>query len=325
MSSHRWSKFWWQDYADDDALRSVSLAAQGLWMRMLCSMHKGAPYGHLTLNGAAMSPLRLAGVIGKPVDEVVVLLDELREARVFSTTSDGIMFNRRMIRDNIASEIGREAIGKRWGKKGNKNTSVAHPTRDPISPPSSLEAEAEAESESRSAHLSESGFTRAGEETAEVVDFRARQEAGFSVGRPADVVPPEVISVAFDAWNAMARRCKVTPANDFAPYRQTGIRGVLAKRGLDGWHALLAKVEASSFCNGGGDHGWVADIDFLFDAKKATRLAEGAYDDRAGKPAVTSVTSRNRLAQIARMAARVAPAKHENTIDIDQEGHMHVG
>jgi hypothetical protein len=36
MSGTRWSKFYWSDWDGDMRLRLCSLAAQGLWMQMLC-------------------------------------------------------------------------------------------------------------------------------------------------------------------------------------------------------------------------------------------------------------------------------------------------
>lgn len=37
MSSQlRWAKFFWADWAGDNCLSLCTLAAQGLWMRLLC-------------------------------------------------------------------------------------------------------------------------------------------------------------------------------------------------------------------------------------------------------------------------------------------------
>lgn len=104
----RWSKFWWADYERDPALRVCSLAAQGLWMRMLCFMHEGEPYGHLTLNGKPPTTKRLAAMVGKPEKEVAVALAELEEEGVFSRTEAGVIWSRRMDADHKASVKGRE-------------------------------------------------------------------------------------------------------------------------------------------------------------------------------------------------------------------------
>lgn len=112
--SHRWSKFWWQDYERDPALRSCSLSAQGLWMRMLCFMHEGEPYGHLTVNNRAPDTKRLAAMIGKSEREVSGGVAELEEAGVFSRNEAGIIYSRRLVRDKEVSDEGRE-YGSRGG------------------------------------------------------------------------------------------------------------------------------------------------------------------------------------------------------------------
>jgi hypothetical protein len=47
MTAEPWSKWFWTDYEADPGLRLSSLAAQGLWMRMLCLMAKATPKGEL--------------------------------------------------------------------------------------------------------------------------------------------------------------------------------------------------------------------------------------------------------------------------------------
>lgn len=151
MTEHRWSKFWWQDYEADDALRVVSLAAQGLWMRMLCTMHKGTPYGHLTINGKQPSTRQIALMASTTEREAAKLLAELEESGVFSRTEEGTIYNRRMVRDKAASDKGRED-GKRGGNPA-LNTPPNRNTRGGgLTPPDNggaytLEAEADTEAE----------------------------------------------------------------------------------------------------------------------------------------------------------------------------------
>lgn len=119
MTGLPWGKFWWRDWLTDPNLSACSLAAQGLWMRMLCIMAHATPVGHLTLpprranETEARQIGRLVLAYGKGVDH---LLNELEMRGVFSRDSDGIIVSRRMIRDAERSQQGREAIAKRWGK-----------------------------------------------------------------------------------------------------------------------------------------------------------------------------------------------------------------
>ncbi|GAC1601588.1 MAG: hypothetical protein NVS3B2_04630 [Ramlibacter sp.] len=104
MSARRWIKFWPQDWQREPALRICSLAARGLWMDLLCIMHDGTPYGHLTINAQVPTPAQLGRITGSAESEVAGLLGELEAARVFSRTPAGIIYSRRLVRDALAGE-----------------------------------------------------------------------------------------------------------------------------------------------------------------------------------------------------------------------------
>lgn len=57
-----------------------------------------------------------------------------------------------------------------------------------------------------------------------------------------------------------------------------------ARRKTFGWvpglPEALGKVAASSFCQGGSESNWVADIDWFLRPDTVTRILEGKYDDR---------------------------------------------
>jgi hypothetical protein len=149
MTEHRWSKFWWSDYEGDDALRVVSLAAQGLWMRMLCAMHKGTPYGHLTINGQPPTERQIGMLASVSEGKTKKLVQELEKSGVFSRTETGVIFCRRMVRDKEISERGQQD-GKRGGNPALKPKAERGLTPPVIKPPYALEAEAEAEAEADS-------------------------------------------------------------------------------------------------------------------------------------------------------------------------------
>lgn len=161
--SHRWMKFWPQDWEGDVALRVVSLAAQGLWMRLLCAMHRSDPYGHLTMNGRPMSVRQVASLASISEREAGKLLKELENSGVFSRADDGVIFSRRLIRDRAVSEAGREN-GKAGGNPTLKVKSEEG-IRGGVNPPlkggpNLLEAEAESEAD-RDTSLRSVSLTRA--------------------------------------------------------------------------------------------------------------------------------------------------------------------
>lgn len=107
-------QFYPSDWLRDTALRTCSIGARGLWIDMICFMHEGNPYGHLKVNGKAVSDTQLSRMCGGEVIEVKKWLDELESSGVLSRDSDGCIFSRRMIRDEELREI-RAAGGKEGG------------------------------------------------------------------------------------------------------------------------------------------------------------------------------------------------------------------
>lgn len=87
------------DWMSAPELRACSVAARGLWIDMICMMHEGDPYGHLTLNGKVVLPGILARIVGATIDEVSAWLSELEEMGVFSRTEEGVIYSRRMVQD----------------------------------------------------------------------------------------------------------------------------------------------------------------------------------------------------------------------------------
>jgi hypothetical protein len=108
-----WFKFYPSDWRADQALRICSAAARGLWIECMCLMHEAKPYGHLLVNGRAVSEAQLANLTGIPQSELMALLMELESAGVFSRDGAGVIYSRRMARD-----ARRAADGKMFGKRG---------------------------------------------------------------------------------------------------------------------------------------------------------------------------------------------------------------
>jgi 5-methylcytosine-specific restriction endonuclease McrA len=112
-SSHRWLKFWPQDWQRDPALRSCGVAARGLWIDMICLMVEGEPYGHLTIAGKPPTMRQIAMLTGSSEKEVTKLIGEMEDYGVFSRTEGGTIYSRRMVRDWEY-----EMKHKTWGKSG---------------------------------------------------------------------------------------------------------------------------------------------------------------------------------------------------------------
>lgn len=120
-------QFYPADWRKDMALQSCSVAARGLWMDMMCIAHECEPYGHLTVNGKAMTPAQIGRHCGLTEKEAAKLVAELEDAGVPSRTADGVIYSRRMVADeclrNRRAEGGQQGAqhghkGKEFGKLG---------------------------------------------------------------------------------------------------------------------------------------------------------------------------------------------------------------
>lgn len=107
-------QFYPSDWLRDTALRSCSTGARGLWIDMICYMHEGNPYGHMKVGEKVILANNLARMVGETLDVVEGWLAELKEAGVYDLTPDGVIFSRRMIRDENLRKI-RASGGKLGG------------------------------------------------------------------------------------------------------------------------------------------------------------------------------------------------------------------
>ena len=109
-----------------DNVAGCSLAAQGLWLRMMILAHDCEPYGVLERNGKTIPNEVIARQCGCAQGEFERLLQELDDAGVFSRTRTGAIYSRRMVRDaserkklsKLRSNAGKSGNAKRWKNNG---------------------------------------------------------------------------------------------------------------------------------------------------------------------------------------------------------------
>lgn len=139
-------QFYPGDWQRDAGLRLCSVGARGCWIEMLCVMHQAQPYGHLRVNGLAITPQQLGRMIGATAKEVSGWLDELEGAGVFARDVDGGIVSRRMVRDeevrNARANGGKEGAkhgfkGAEHGKKGGRPRKETGDKKPPFEPPPS--------------------------------------------------------------------------------------------------------------------------------------------------------------------------------------------
>jgi hypothetical protein len=113
-------QFYPQDFERD--MQILSLAAQGLWSRMLGWMHFNRPNrGFLELpTGEPMTEEDIAAKIGKPLEEVSRCLAEMKRHGVFSMDERECIYNRRMVKDTDISKK-RAAAAKARAESADRN------------------------------------------------------------------------------------------------------------------------------------------------------------------------------------------------------------
>jgi len=127
-------QFYPGDWLRDTALRVCSVGARGLWIDIICLMHEGTPYGYLKVNHKVILTPNLARMVGATLGEVEGWLNELEDAGVFSKDKEGVIYSRRMIKDEELRN--KRAAGGKLG--GNPILKVNHKVilRDNLKPKS---------------------------------------------------------------------------------------------------------------------------------------------------------------------------------------------
>lgn len=267
MSGVVWSKFFWSAWANDPSLRLCSLAAQGLWMRLLCIMSESDPPGYLTIQGRPVGGNPLAKMVGTHPLTLVKLMSELEATGVFSRESDtGVIYSRRMVRD-----YGNYKRDKKNGQLGGNPAllGVNPPDNPPVNPTS--DSGVRPNSNTRSYKLEDKGYSEP-----DTNSQNSLEKTEVDIG-----VQALDEKAAFDLFNEMASKAGLPKAQRMTPSRQSALRQRLKEcGGLPGWGIALEKVSASNFLTGKNGQGWRADLDFMLQQSSFTKLMEGSYDNR---------------------------------------------
>lgn len=206
----QWVKWHFDKWRGDNGLRACSLAARGLWMDLLCIMHEATPYGHLAINMKPLSERDVVQFVGSSsLKEVRKLLSELRVAGVFSETSDGVIYSRRLVRDNEIREKSR-VNGSTGGNPTLKKVSegVNPPNQGSSDLGVKLEKEIEREEEREKERKKEPSL-RSGKKDAVAKGSRLADDwtpgaRGAEYARKLGLVPKDVFIVFRNYWQSKA-------------------------------------------------------------------------------------------------------------------------
>ncbi len=107
-------QFYPADWRKDPSVQALGYFERGLYFEILCIMHESAERGKLLLNGKKMPEPALARLPGLDNQTLTTTLTTLIDFGCLRVDPDtGVIFNKRMVKDEEISAIRREA-----GKKG---------------------------------------------------------------------------------------------------------------------------------------------------------------------------------------------------------------
>ena len=120
-----------QDYLTDEKLNMCSATSQGIFIKVMCIMHKSDEYGVILLKQKDKQnqstclnfATKLARLLPFDKDEIELALKELVEEKVLHINGDRL-YQKRMIHDNKISEL-RAKSGSVGGKKTQRDFAKA--------------------------------------------------------------------------------------------------------------------------------------------------------------------------------------------------------
>ena len=120
-------QFYTGDWMKDPCVRALCAEGRGLWIDMLCLMWDSPKKGYLCApNGNAFSNAHVTRMTGVPEGRVIELLHEMEEVGVFSKGDTGVIFCRRMVRDEENRSKTRERVKKHRSSNADVTGDVTH-------------------------------------------------------------------------------------------------------------------------------------------------------------------------------------------------------
>ena len=104
--------FYPSDWMTDLKVQSLDFEQQGIWFAILCVMHECDERGTLSESNQPMSRKTLAKLIGCDLRKLNRTMDELLAKKVAYTDENGIVYNKRMVKDHAIILARREAGSK---------------------------------------------------------------------------------------------------------------------------------------------------------------------------------------------------------------------
>ena len=297
------------DFMNDEKLRECSPASVGIYIRLLCVLHKSDTYGVLLYQQKDVQKAEICGYknpnkiqifvtmlsrqLPETREEIEAALIELSEEGVIKITENRLE-QKRMIRDAEISEKRQQARAQRGkGQEGddapeqegaeictnktpNKKTDFVgtkHPTK------------------SENLCVSRAGaYTPPSITTNTDINEGSEEEKGVQGEKTAAQIEADKVALFVSLWH---QHCPGLPkVQKLTQARRDKIRARLKEEPeLATWAEVFKKIAASSFCNGDNRQGWKASFDWITtNGTNYVKVLEGNYDRPANntRPAGSS-------------------------------------
>lgn len=133
----------------------------------------------------------------------------------------------------------------------------------------------------------------------------ARSESGSEEEQRIERASPPLFSARslMEQWNALTS-APIPQCKGLSEKRKTAALARLRDLpSRDEWVSVIARIQASPFCRGENERGWVASFDWLIQRDTALKVSEGKYDYR---PSVVSTKSSRTIAAGLSLDAKLA-------------------
>jgi len=288
------------DFMNDEKLRECSPASVGIYIRLLCVLHKSDTYGALLYQQKDVQKAEICGYknpnkiqifvtmlsrqLPETKEEIEAALIELSEEGVIKIY-DNRLEQKRMIRDAEISEKRQQARAQRGkGQEPDETQEQAAAEVCTNKTPNKSQNFVGTKHLTKSENLcvSRAGAFTSLPNNTDIPESSDEGEEEKGVqgekGKSAAQLEADKIALFVSLWH---KYCPSLPkVQKLTPARKDKIRSRLKDEpDLATWAQIFQKIEASSFCNGDNKNGWKATFDWITtNGTNYVKVLEGNYD-----------------------------------------------
>ncbi|MDE2022042.1 MAG: hypothetical protein KGI71_04025 [Patescibacteria group bacterium] len=249
------------------------MAAQGLWINLMCIAHECEPYGHLSINGKPMTAAQIGRQVGLSPKEAEALLAELLDAGVARRDEDGSVYSKRMVADERLRSI-RSDAGRLGGNPNLLDGKVNHLVKQTDNQNPNLMPTPSSSSSSSSSTSVKDKEPIGSLSAARLPDCPHRRILELWGKKLPHLPQPRT----WEGARKTAMRCRWAQAAKPSAYSPEGYASEDA--GLRWWEAFFDYIAESKLSDGFESQGrhWQPDLEWVVNASNFQKIIDGKYD-----------------------------------------------